>query len=120
MKKVLIIDDCAAITKFFKRFVRKLFYAHIDVCTDVHDLQEFLEIHDYDVILTDIGMPYGGPLPIIKGFAPKSSCIVIVSAMNVDKLLQAQKDLIDEGFERVDWLQKPITLDKLKGLLENE
>jgi DNA-binding NtrC family response regulator len=120
MKKVLIIDDCPEITRFFKRFVRKLFYAHIDVCCDVHDLQEFLEINDYDVILTDLGMPYGGPLPILNGYAPKDACIVIVSAMNVDKLIQAQNELIDEGFERVDWLQKPITLDKLKGLLENE
>lgn len=119
MKKVLIIDDCKDIAKFFKRLARKLFYAHIDVCTEVYELEDYLQIHDYDVIITDLGMPYGGPFPAIKEHASKDACIIIVSAMNLNEIVQAQKELIDDGFTCVDWLQKPITLEKLKGLLEN-
>lgn len=116
-ERVLIIEDTKEISKWMEKICGRLISKHTDAAFDNQEARAFLEKNFYSFIFCDLFIPGGDPVDSLIASGQINSCVLIVSASDEGNLIKNQRRLLDAGFRRVEYLQKPICLDDLKAIL---
>lgn len=114
MKKILVVDDKANVQKALQIGLSRKGY-HVDVAEDGLSALEKVAENGYDVMLSDIRMPF------INGFVLASKVaehhpdirIILMSAYDFNDFEQNDKDL-----EQFPKLSKPFELKELLNILD--
>ncbi|HTJ11082.1 MAG TPA: response regulator [Dinghuibacter sp.] len=107
MERILIIDDNDIVQMVLQKILVREGYA-VDIATNGKEGLELIDRENYDLIITDLMMPYANGFEIISKIRqhPKGerAKIIIISAVT-------QEHSITEGFQlgADDYLKKPIT-----------
>ena len=112
---VLVVDDEADIRDLMEMTLMKM-GLRVDTATGVEDAKNKLEGGDYSLVLTDMRMPDGSGLEVVRHInrlALDTPVSVITAFGNADQAVEALK----EG--AFDYLQKPITLSQLRSLVKS-
>ena len=112
---VLVVDDEADIRDLMEMTLMKM-GLRVDTATGVEDAKNKLEGGDYSLVLTDMRMPDGSGLEVVRHInrlALDTPVAVITAFGNADQAVEALK----EG--AFDYLQKPITLSQLRSLVKS-
>ena len=84
-------------------------------------IQSIITGEEYDLLLTDLSFPRGrgdlsyDALDLIKASRERNPRIPIVIATGAASI---RTDLIARGFEAIDVIQKPYTMEKLVGIID--
>ena len=115
LRKVLIVDDEPLICLGLERLLAKEGYPSISVGTGETALNRLEEENDLFLVLLDLKLPgsYDGLslLEIIKKSRPGITVIMISGQSEIRAAVEAMK------LGALDYLEKPIDLDRLKNLL---
>lgn len=107
MERILIIDDNDIVQMVLQKILVREGYA-VDIATNGKEGLELIDRENYDLIITDLMMPYANGFEIISKIRqhPKGvrAPIIIISAVT-------QEQSVTEGFKlgADDYLKKPIT-----------
>lgn len=107
MERILIIDDNDIVQMVLQKILVREGYA-VDIATNGKEGLELIGRENYDLIITDLMMPYANGFEIISKIRqhPKGvrAPIIIISAVT-------QEQSVTEGFKlgADDYLKKPIT-----------
>jgi two-component system response regulator PilR (NtrC family) len=112
--RVLVVDDERSMQEFLEIFLRSEGY---DVATagDVDTARMQLENDDFDVLITDIQMPGGSGLDLLRStheISPETMVIMISAYASTVTAIAAMK----EG--AYDYVTKPFKVDELRIVLE--
>ncbi|TDW97548.1 response regulator [Dinghuibacter silviterrae] len=121
MEKILIIDDNDIVQMVLQKILVKEGYS-VDVAVNGKEGLTFIDQEEYDLIITDLMMPYANGFEIISKIRqhPKGrhAPVIIISSVT-------QEDSVSEGFKlgADDYLKKPITgkelILRVKRLIES-
>ena len=112
--RILVVDDERSMQEFLEIFLRGEGY---DVVTagDVATARARLESDDFDVLITDIQMPGGSGLDLLRAtsqVAPETIVIMITAYATTETAISAMK----EG--AYDYLTKPFQVDEIRLVVE--
>lgn len=122
--KILVADDEPIIRDGFAEFLRH-FRMTVDTAADGREAIKMLRENDYDIIITDIKMPYATGFDVFKAAKEKepNSKIILMTAFGYDPehtIVKAAR----EGLEGVFFKEKPfnltLLLKSIAKLFENE
>ena len=106
---LLVVDDEAEIRDLLEEtFLDEGF--RVATARDVSDALEKLRETDFDLLITDVLMPGGSGLDMlreVKRIRPHIATIVMTGHADTDKAVQALREKVD------DFVQKPFTLEEL-------
>lgn len=112
-RRVLIVDDDAALSRVFDRALKA--DGHDVVCvSDGAEAVRLLQAQDFDVIVSDISMPRLGGIELLEAVRKNSSDIPVVLVTgepDVDTAIRAVE------YEAFRYLKKPVNLDLLKDVV---
>lgn len=121
MERILIIDDNDIVQMVLQKILLKEGYS-VDVAINGKDGLSLIDQQHYDLIITDLMMPYANGFEIVSKIRqhPKGcqASVIIISAVT-------QEDSVTEGFKlgADDYLKKPITgkelVIRVKRLLDS-
>jgi DNA-binding response OmpR family regulator len=121
MEKILIIDDNDIVQLVLQKILVKEGYS-VDVAVNGKEGLSLIDQSCYDLIITDLMMPYANGFEIISKIRQHpqgcQASVIIISSVT-------QEDSVTEGFKigADDYLKKPITgkelLLRVKRLLES-
>jgi two-component system response regulator PilR (NtrC family) len=112
--RVLVVDDEHSMQEFLEIFFRSEGY---DAATagDVETALHLLEHDDYDVVITDIQMPSGTGLDLLRQvqrLAPETVVIMMTAYASTETAIAAMK----EG--AWDYVTKPFKVDEIRMVVE--
>ncbi len=113
-KKVLIVDDESLIRYSLQRFVEDEGFTAYTADSGIHALKS-LEEDKPEVVILDIHLPDANGLTLLKTIKeadPDVTVIMITGMADIQSTVEAMK----KG--ALDYLEKPIDFDKLKGMLD--
>jgi len=106
---LLVVDDEAEIRDLLEETLSDEGF-RVDTAEDVPDALEKLRDSDFDLLITDVLMPGGSGLDMlreVKRIRPHIATIVMTGYADTDKAIQALREKVD------DFVQKPFTLEEL-------
>ncbi len=110
-KKILLIDDDELILKVMNRILTKEGYNVIAV-NNGKDALEKIEAEKYDMVITDLMMPYSNGFEIISKFKQHPNAlnvpIIVISSVGTESAI---KEGLNIGAD--DYIRKPIMPDEL-------
>ncbi|MBI4684722.1 MAG: response regulator [Nitrospirae bacterium] len=110
--KILVVDDEQLVRWFLERALKKLGYDVFTV-SNIKEALKNLEDNNFDLLITDLKMPYeGGASLIEKVHAMKKSLKIIVCSAFITP--EMDNDFRDKG---VQILKKPFKLDELENVI---
>lgn len=121
MKKILVIDDDEIIQNVLEKILQKEGY-HVEVAGNGKEGLHKLDAMPYDLVITDLMMPYANGYEIISKLkqhpnTASAPIVVISSITHEDSIMDSFKLGIDE------YIRKPIIIGELlmriKKLLSN-
>ena len=113
MKNILIVDDTKSSSKLIQMFTKHL--GHNSKVVENGQLAIIENIEDYDLIFMDIEMPN------MNGFETTIHIReVIKSNIPIYALTSHNQDSMPKNIEFNGYIQKPITIDQIKKLIDNE
>ena len=107
--RLLVVDDEAEIRDLLEESLCEEGF-RVDTAPDVPDALEKLRATDFDLIITDILMPGGSGLDMlreVRKIRPHIATVVMTGHADTDKAIQALREKVD------DFVQKPFTLEQL-------
>lgn len=110
MAKILIVDDEQSMREFLAILLRKDGFA-VTACADVAAAHEALEHEAFDLVVTDLKMPKGSGLDVLKRAKeqPVSPEVIVVTAFGTpETAVEAMK----QG--AYDYLTKPFKVEAIK------
>ncbi len=113
VKKALIIDDDEATCRTNKRYLQNL-AAEILIASSLAEAQFILDTEEIELVITDLNLPDGSTVPLIKGLEQRSKMIpvIIVTGSGYSPNLEASKS------RNVIWvLEKPVNRITLEGAI---
>ncbi len=109
MKKILIVDDDQGIREMLAEFLKEFGYEVTEAKNGKQGL-EMLQKEEFDLVITDIGMPYLRGDQMIKNYQGQALFIVMSGAANDQELAK----IIKTNDPRVKYfLPKPFSLADL-------
>ena len=111
MSKILIAEDEVLMLKALEFKLKKDGY-QVDVAADGREAMEKVKNNTYDLVLTDIMMPFVGGMEILSFIKndpiKKSTPVLLISAVGLE-------NVVLEGFElgAEDFIYKPFNLNEL-------
>lgn len=111
MSKILIAEDEVLMLKALEFKLKKDGY-DVDVAADGREAMEKVKNNTYDLILTDIMMPFVGGMEILSYIKndpiKKSTPVLLISAVGLE-------NIVLEGFQlgAEDFIYKPFNLNEL-------
>ncbi len=108
--KIILVDDDVIMLQAIKTMLTKNDY-EVFATTDAQDALDSLEEEDFDLIISDIMMPYMSGIELlssIKKRLKKKVPIIIISALDQDEVILTA---FSEGAD--DFVKKPINLNEL-------
>ncbi|HDS30047.1 MAG TPA: sigma-54-dependent Fis family transcriptional regulator [Firmicutes bacterium] len=115
MKKILIIDDDAAVTNYLMVFLMQTGTFEPTVVNDSREVAEVIKRENFDVLLLDMDMPNVSGLDILRSMREEgrdTPVVVLTGVSDVDLAVNAMK------LGAFDYLIKPVDDDKLVEVLE--
>jgi len=112
--RILVVDDERSMQEFLEIFLRSEGY-HVATAGDVETAKLQLENDDFDVVITDIQMPGGSGLDLLRAsheISPETMVIMITAYASTETAIAAMK----EG--AYDYVTKPFKVDELRIVLE--
>jgi DNA-binding NtrC family response regulator len=116
MRKVLIIDDDAAVTNYFMVFLVQTGLFEPSIVNDSREVAGLLEREKFDVIMLDMDMPNVSGMDILRAMRTKGSdtpVVILTGVSDVDLAVRAMK------LGAFDYLTKPVDDQNLLQVLEN-
>ena len=114
-KNILIIDDEPDIRGLLSMTAERM--GHKTVCVEnIKKATQILDKHKFDLCLTDLKLPDGSGLDIVKFIEKNNShtlTIVITAHGSMDIAVEAMK------YGAFDFLNKPVDLNNLRSLIKN-
>jgi DNA-binding response OmpR family regulator len=118
-KSILVVDDDIMTTKIINAILSE-YFSTIDMAFNLQEAMEKYKNNRYDIVLTDIYMPDGDGLSLIKKIKREKfnqPVIVISSTEDIDKVIE----LIDYNID--SFIKKPLDINiivqKINTVLEN-
>ena len=112
--KILIAEDDTLILRTLELYLTNMGYDVIG-SVDGLDALEKIELHNPDLIITDVMLPYFSGLEIVGKIKQGNNAIpvIVVSAMG-------QQSVVDEAFQlgADDYISKPFSIDQLSSRIE--
>jgi len=117
-KKVLIVDNELLINKFLKsRLTKENFDA--DVAFDGIEASEKIKNHKYDLILTDLILPYVAGVELImkikKSEINSDTPIIVLSSLSADEVIV---DVLAIGAQ--DYIVKPFSINVVLAKIKQQ
>ena len=108
-KKIIVVDDDVIMLQAIKTMLSKHGYK-IFATTDAQDALDTLEEEEFDLIISDIMMPYVSGIELLSALKKTKNKvpIIIISALDQQEVILTA---FEEGAE--DFVKKPIQLDEL-------
>jgi DNA-binding NtrC family response regulator len=116
MRKVLIIDDDAAVTNYFMVFLVQTGLFEPSVVNDSREVEGLLEREKFDIIMLDMDMPNVSGMDILRAMRAKGNdtpVVILTGVSDVDLAVRAMK------LGAFDYLTKPVDDQNLLQVLEN-
>lgn len=111
MSKILLVDDDELILKVINRILTKEGY-EVKTATNGKDALELIETEKYDLLITDLMMPYSNGFEVISRFKQHPNAegvpIIVISSVGTEN---AVREGLNIGAD--DYLRKPIMPDEL-------
>ena len=114
MTDILVIDDEPSIREFLDIFLRREGYRPTLVEDAVSGIAKLGE-HDYDIVLTDLRMPRGSGMDVLKWVQENNSpslVLMMTAFATTENALEAMKG------GAYDYIIKPFKVDELKLVIE--
>ncbi|MCU0422858.1 MAG: response regulator [Bacteroidia bacterium] len=109
--QILLIDDDELILKVINRILQKEGYV-VTTASNGKDALEYLERDKFDLLITDLMMPYSNGFEVISRFKQHPNAagvpIIVISSVGTEN---AVKEGLNIGAD--DYLRKPIMPDEL-------
>ncbi|MBN2184534.1 MAG: sigma-54-dependent Fis family transcriptional regulator [Candidatus Krumholzibacteriota bacterium] len=115
MKKILIVDDDAAVTNYLMVFLVQTDLFEPTVMNDSPGVEALLEKDTFDAIILDMDMPRVSGMDILsamRGKGDDTPVVILTGVSDVDLAVKAMK------LGAFDYLIKPVEDDKLLDVLE--
>ncbi len=112
--RVLVVDDERSMREFLEIFLRSEGYA-VRTADGVSAARQELEADEFDVVITDVQMPGGTGLELLRmtqGEAPESVVIVMTAFASTETAIEAMKA------GAYDYVTKPFKVDEMRVVLE--
>jgi len=112
--RILVVDDERSMQEFLEIFFRREGY-QVVTAGDLETARAHLEEDDFDVVITDIQMPGGSGLDLLRAaneVSPESIVIMITAFASTETAIGAMK----EG--AYDYITKPFKVDEIKLVVE--
>lgn len=114
MKKVLIVDDDAAVTNYLMVVLMQTEQYEPTVINDSREIPELLDKETFDAILLDMDMPNLSGMDILKGVREKEIETPVIILTGVNDVELAVKALKLGAF---DYLTKPVEENHLLDVI---
>jgi response regulator of citrate/malate metabolism len=108
--KILLVEDHVAIARLTSKIVEEINCMLVGPARSIHDAMQLATKHLPDVALVDLSLPDGSGEDLIHRLQGLGVYCAVVSAYAKDF-----KQIDD--LDHVPWLEKPLTVDQLKGLV---
>ena len=112
--RILVVDDERSMQEFLEIFFRREGY-HVVTAGDLDSARTHLEEDEFDVVITDIQMPGGSGLDLLRAaheLSPESIVIMITAFASTETAIGAMK----EG--AYDYITKPFKVDEIRIVVE--
>ena len=110
-QQILLIDDDELILKVINRILTREGY-EVKTATNGKDAMELIEQQKFDLLITDIMMPYSNGFEVISKFKQHPNAdgvpIIVISSVGTEN---AVREGLNIGAD--DYLRKPIMPDEL-------
>ena len=115
-RRVVIIDDEAAVAEILAKMVKSLGF-DATVSTDARSSYTF-ELKTSDVVFVDVLMPHVSGLEVLEKLArQKAKSSIVLMSGHLDRLEEAEKLARKLGLNLIGALEKPFQLEDLKDVL---
>jgi len=107
--KIIVVDDDVIMLQAIKNMLTNN-GAEVFATTDAQDALDTIEEEDYDLIISDIMMPYLSGIELLSAIKQikKDIPIIIISALDQQEVIMTA---FEEGAE--DFVKKPLNLNEL-------
>jgi two-component system, NtrC family, response regulator PilR len=115
MRRVLVVDDEADIRELLDMTLARMGLA-ADCAATVAEAEQFLSANTYSLCLTDMRLPDGQGLSLVRLVAeryPEMPIAVITAHGSMENAVQALKS------GAFDYLSKPVSIDQLRALVKS-
>jgi two-component system response regulator PilR (NtrC family) len=112
--RILVVDDERSMQEFLEIFLRREGY-EVVTAGDLETATLHLQEDDFDVVITDIQMPGGSGLELLRAAheaSPEAMVIMITAFASTETAIAAMK----EG--AYDYITKPFKVDEIKLVVE--
>jgi two-component system response regulator PilR (NtrC family) len=112
--RILVVDDERSMQEFLEIFFRSEGF-EVVTAGDVESARLHLESDEFDVVITDIQMPDGSGLDLLRAvhdISPETVVIMITAFASTETAISAMK----EG--AYDYITKPFKLDEIRLVVE--
>ena len=111
-QRILVVDDHIDTLRSMKLLLTRLGY-EVLAAENMTDALRIAKAEDFDILLSDIGLPDGSGLELIKRIRETRDVPALaLSGFGMDEDLQRS---LDAGFS--DHLTKPVSLDRLQSAI---
>ena len=111
-RTILVVDDHRDTLRSMKLLLTRLGY-HVLAAENMTDALRIASEEEFDILLSDIGLPDGSGLELIRRIRETRSVPALaLSGFGMDEDLQRSRDA---GFS--DHLTKPVSLDRLQNAI---
>ncbi len=107
--KIIVVDDDVIMLQAIKTMLTKNGY-EVFATTDAQDALDTIEEEEYNLIISDIMMPYVSGIELLSSIKKinKNIPIIIISALDQQEVILTA---FEEGAE--DFVKKPLNLEEL-------
>ncbi len=108
--KIIVVDDDVIMLQAIKTMLTKHGF-QVFATTDAQDALDALEDEHFDLIISDIMMPYVSGIELLSGIkkVKKDMPMIIISALDQQEIILTA---FEEGAD--DFIKKPINLNELQ------
>jgi CheY-like chemotaxis protein len=111
-RRILVVDDHRDTLRSMKLLLTRLGY-HVFAAENMTDALRIAEEEEFDILLSDIGLPDGSGLELVKRIRETRSVPALaLSGFGMDEDVQRSRDA---GF--FDHLTKPVSIDRLQSAI---
>jgi DNA-binding NtrC family response regulator len=114
MRRILVVDDEAKITKLIARRLVEQGYG-VETCLDTASARAQLEAEIFDLLISDVRLPDGSGIDLLehaRRVTPETQAILITAYGQVEDAVRAMR------LGALDYIQKPFEMDALLALVE--
>ncbi|NIJ45474.1 two-component system response regulator HydG [Wenyingzhuangia heitensis] len=115
MKQILLIEDDVSFSKMLKNFMERHQYK-VDVGYTLLNATQLLKKNDYDLIFTDLRLPDGDGIELLKQMKEKNSTTPIVLMTGYAEVSTAVRAMKQGAF---DYISKPFNPNEVLEVINN-